>query len=136
MKQYSVLFADDDHDFREKNTVALTAAGFKVTEAESAAQAHDIFASQSFDIAVINLVMERPDSGFTLAYQMKKLHPETPVVIVSAVNGEMGIHFGVDTPAERSWIKADAFLNKPLRYEQLESTIKRLLGCEESHHHH
>ncbi len=34
----------------------------------------------------------------------------------------------LDTPADRSWIKADAMLNKPLRSEQIVAEINRLLG--------
>lgn len=129
MKNYKLLFVDDDPDFRAENKPALEKLGFTVVEAESAADAEEKIAAEKFDLAIVDLMMEKADSGFTLAYKIKKAHPETPIVMVSAVNSEMGLHFSLETAAERSWIKADAFLNKPLRFEQLEYEIERLLGC-------
>lgn len=134
MKNYKLLFVDDDPDFRAENRGPLEALGFTVTEAESAADAESKMAAGPFDLAIVDLMMEKPDSGFTLAYRIKKAHPEMPIIMVSAVNSEMGLHFSLETAAERAWIKADAFLNKPLRFEQLEYEIERLLGCLSSSH--
>jgi len=38
--------------------------------------------------------------------------------------------FDASTKEERSWIKADLFLSKPIRHEQLLREIKRLLGLD------
>ena len=135
MKTYEILFVDDDPDFRRENCQALIAAGYAVTEAESAAQAEVAIASRKFDLAIVDLMMERADSGFTLAYHIKKQYPDMPIIMVSSVNSEMGLHFSLESAAERAWIKADAFLNKPLRYEQLEADIHNLLGIGNEQHH-
>jgi hypothetical protein len=49
------------------------------------------------------------------------------VILVTSVNSETGLGFGMATEEERSWIQADAMLAKPIRFEQLKSEIDRLL---------
>jgi hypothetical protein len=47
--------------------------------------------------------------------------------MVTAVAAETGLRFDTQSPGEKSWIKADAVLNKPIRVEQLEREMKRLI---------
>ena len=42
-----------------------------------------------------------------------------PVILVTAVASETGLDFDAATAEERGWIKADAVLDKPVRFEQL-----------------
>jgi CheY-like chemotaxis protein len=77
------------------------------------------------DIAVIDLMMEQNDDGFVLAYRLKKKYPDVPVIMVTAVTSETGIDF-TSAPDTGGWMKADALLQKPVRFEQLEAQIKRL----------
>ena len=69
--------------------------------------------------------MEQPDAGFTLCHHLRQKDPSTGDPGYS-VNSETGLDFDVATEAERSWIKADAFLRKPIRFEQLKREIDRL----------
>jgi CheY-like chemotaxis protein len=71
--------------------------------------------------------MENPDAGFTLCYHIRKRDPSIPVILVTSVNSETGMEFATATDRERSWIKADALLAKPVRFEQLRREIDRLL---------
>lgn len=128
MSDKRILFVDDDPDIREDNQTVLQNAGFNVVLADSLDAARDRLENETFDLLVTDLMMERADSGFTLAFHAKKLYPELPVVIISSVNSEHGIHFSLDSDAERAWIKADAFLNKPFRAEQLVYESQRLTG--------
>ncbi len=57
---------------------------------------------------------------------MKKKYPGMPVVLVTAVTSETGLEFDAATDEERSWVKADALLAKPVRFEQLKREIERL----------
>ncbi|MDO5580158.1 MAG: response regulator [Planctomycetia bacterium] len=127
MSKNRILFVDDDPDFRQEFCPLLEAAGYAVTQADSEKQAEELMAKDAFDLAVVDLRMERPDSGFTLAYHIKKQTPDFPIILVSAVNGEIGLNFSLNSKAERAWIKADAFLNKPLRFEQLKYEVERLI---------
>jgi hypothetical protein len=50
------------------------------------------------------------------------------VILVTGVAAETGIPFSAATREERIWIKADALLPKPIRFEQLQPEVERLLA--------
>jgi len=81
------------------------------------------------DIAVIDVMMDNPDSGFVLCYHIRKQDPTLPLILVTSVNSEAGLDFAMATEEERSWIKADALLSKPIRFEQLLGEINRVLAA-------
>lgn len=122
-----VLVVDDDLDFLTQIQVNLEAAGFDVTTAESQKQAEEYLEQNHPDVAVVDLMMEHPDAGFALSYHIKKKDPSIPVILVTAVTSETGLEFDASTDEERSWVKADAFLAKPVRIEQLLREINRFL---------
>ena len=61
-----------------------------------------------------------------LSYHIKKKYPGLPVILVTGVAAETGLEFDSTTGEERSWIKADRVLAKPIRFEQLAAEIHRL----------
>ena len=71
-------------------------------------------------------MMENQDSGFILAYKTKKMYPDVPVIIATAVSSETGMVFGLDED-EKNWIKADQYLEKNIRPDQLQREINKLL---------
>jgi CheY-like chemotaxis protein len=73
-------------------------------------------------------MMDNPDSGFTLCYRIRKQDPTIPVIMVTSVNSETGLEFDMCTDEHSSWIRADALLSKPIRFEQLKGEIDRLLN--------
>jgi len=124
----TILVVDDDVDFREQMQVQFEAAGFKVVAAAGQQPAEAVLKTVRPDLAVVDLMMEHMDGGFALAYHIKKLDPSIPVILVTGVTGETGMDFDAQTAEERSWIKADAFLAKPVRFEQLFGEVRRLLN--------
>ena len=123
----TVLLVDDDPDFLLQERTYLEKAGFEVVTAVGHRQAEEVLARLEPDLAVVDLMMETPDAGFTLCYHLRKQYPNLPVILVTSVNQETGLDFATSTAAERSWIKADAMLSKPIRFEQLQREIDRLL---------
>ncbi len=125
-----VLVVDDDPDFRQQLRMQLEAAGYEVTTAEGETAADALLETMKPDLVILDLMMERADGGFALSYRLKKRYPDVPVVMVTGVQHETGLDFTTDTPAERAWIKADAVLGKPVRFEQLKRELSRLLPRE------
>ena len=123
-----VLVVDDDPDFRDQMVLQLQAAGYDVASAPGQAEAEKLLDDVQPDIAIIDLMMEHVDGGFALCYHIKKRLPDTPVIIVTGVASETGLEFDAATEEERSWVKADALLAKPVRFEQLQREIERLLN--------
>lgn len=119
--------ADDDPDYLFQMKILLQNAGYQVIAADSQAQAEEIIASVKPDLAILDLMMEKDDSGFILSYKIKKLYPAVPVILATAVSQETGISFGFDMEEDRSWIKADLYLEKGIRQDQLLMEIEKLL---------
>ncbi len=124
----TVLVVDDDPDFLLQQKMWLEGAGYTVLTADTADDAERLADNEDIDIAVVDLMMEDVDSGFTLCYHIKKTKPDVPVIMVTGVQSETGMEFDAATDEERAWIKADVLLTKPVRLEQLTGEIERLLG--------
>ena len=126
-KKQTILLVDDDEDFVFQLKAQLEAAGFNILVAHTAKQAVEHLAAVRPDLAVLDLMMEKPDVGFTLCYRIKKKDPSIPVIMITSVTSETKLEFDAATKEERSWIKADVLLPKPIRFEQLQREIARWL---------
>lgn len=126
-KKYTVLLADDDPDYLFQVAYHLRKCGYEVVAAESQSEAEQVFSKMKPDIAVFDLMMESDDSGFILCYKIKRLYPGVPVILATAVARETGVTFGLSSEQERDWIRADLYLEKGVRPEQLDQAIKKLL---------
>ncbi|MDF1575169.1 MAG: response regulator [Bacteroidales bacterium] len=127
MRKKTILLADDDPDviFQVKHHLELW--GYEVVAVESRVEAERYLESGCPDLAILDLMMEEEDSGFILSYRIKKCRPDVPVIISTAVAAERGISFDINSPGSRSWIKADHYLEKGFRMEQLRLLIQKYL---------
>ena len=123
-----ILVADDDVDYLFQIRLHLQNIGCEVITVESQKEAEQFLEKNKPDLAIYDLMMESEDSGFILSYKTKQKYPDVPVVIATAVSSETGISFGLNTEDEKRWIKADLYLEKDIRKEQLEKEIEKLLG--------
>lgn len=116
-----ILLVDDDIDLLEQNKLLLESKGFTVVTAESGEDGFKLFQKEKPDAAIVDLIMEQMDSGFILAYKIKKSEhgKRIPVFILTSATYETGFKFGVSTPEEREWIKCDGILNKPVIVDEL-----------------
>ncbi len=122
-----ILIVDDDLDFLNVLRTALEARGHRVRAAESARAARELVQARRPDLVVADLMMEEPDAGFSLCHYIKRQDPTIPVLLVTGVTAETGLRFDAGTGEERAWIQADGVLDKPVRLEQLEAELRRLL---------
>lgn len=122
-----ILVVDDDFDLLDQLRLQLEKRGFAVLTAESQADGEKMIEENAPDLAIFDLMLENPDGGFVLSHKLKKKSPDTPVIIVTGVAAETGFTFSADTEEMRSWVKADAVMDKAIRIDQLENEINRLL---------
>lgn len=122
-----VLVVDDDPDILEQVELVLKANSYDVTTASSAAIAEECLIAAQPDMVILDLMMEQMDSGFVLCHQIKKLYPNMPIIMLTAVTASTGLDFDVKTPEAKSWIKADCILDKPVRAEELLNAVRKLL---------
>jgi len=127
LKNKSVLIADDDMDSLTQLSLQMKNMGMIVLEAGTQKEAEEIIEKTKPDLAIFDLMMDNRDSGFILSYKLKKKYPQVPVIIATAVTADTGMMFGLESSEEQSWIKADLYLEKGLRPEQLQIEIKKLL---------
>ena len=121
-----VLIVDDDPDYLFQLKHHGESFGFNVITAESVVEAEEAM-KQKPDLAILDLMMETQDAGFVLSYKIKKAYPDVPVIIATSVTAETGINFHLDSEEDRQWIKADLYLEKGIRSDQLHREISKLL---------
>lgn len=124
----TILLADDDPDIIFQVKHHLENQGYQVVAVESREEAERYLESECPDLAILDLMMEEEDSGFILSYKIKKCHPEVPVIISTAVAAERGISFDMNSPGSKSWIRADHYLEKGFRMDQLLILIEQYLA--------
>ena len=78
-----ILVAEDDRDFGNILTQYITISGFDVTLGRDGKEAWELFNQSKFDICVLDVMMPEMD-GFTLAEKIKEIHPEVPVIFLTA----------------------------------------------------
>jgi two-component system, OmpR family, response regulator len=122
-----ILIIDDDVDFLQQMQYHLQNIGYRVSTANSQKEGEKFLENEKPDLLIVDLMMENEDSGFIIAYKSKKKYPDVPVIIATAVTSETGMVFGINNKEEKNWIKADLYLEKNLRPDQLERELKKLL---------
>ena len=130
MEKKRILIADDDIDFITQLECYLTSRGYDTISARDEKTAMKLIQDEKFDLAILDLMMDNQDTGFILGYRIKKKSQDIPVILVTAVTKETGYRFNLNNENNQAWIKADAVLNKNIRYEQLQKEINRLLSTE------
>ncbi len=127
MKRKIIFIADDDFDYLFQMRYQIERWGYEVVTAESQREAEEILSKLKPDLAILDLMMENDDSGFILSYKIKKKYPDLPVIIATAVSAETGMSFGLGSEEDKKWIKADVYIEKGMRPEQLKVEIEKLL---------
>jgi DNA-binding response OmpR family regulator len=127
IEKKKILLVDDDTDYLFQLTIALEDMGFEVIAAQTQQEAENIIAKLKPDLAILDLMMENQDTGFILCHIIKNKYPDVPIIIASAVTAETGLLFDVESEEDRQWIKADLFLDKGIRNDQLHKEINKLL---------
>jgi CheY-like chemotaxis protein len=124
---FTILVADDDPDYLYQTISNLERSGYRTVAVESQSEAELYISKFKPDLAIFDLMMESDDSGFILCYKIRKKYPDVPVILATAVSHETGLSFSLDSEHEKSWIRADRYLEKGIRAEQLDQEIMKLL---------
>jgi CheY-like chemotaxis protein len=122
-----ILLIDDDVDLIEMNRALLTVMGYDVDFAYNGEEGIEKINAWQPDLVLLDVMMNSPGEGFEVARRIKSDHNlcKIPVVMLSAVNNESG--FSLRVGPDQEWNPVDAFIDKPVRKEQLLKTIRNLL---------
>jgi two-component system, OmpR family, response regulator len=124
----TILIVDDDIDYLFQTRLNIEQFGYSVITAESQKEAEQLIEKVKPDLAILDLMMENEDSGFVLAFKMKNKYPDVPIIIATAVAAETGMSFGLVSEEDRKWIKADLYIEKGIRADELHKEIRKLLN--------
>ncbi|MBN1632399.1 MAG: response regulator [Thermoleophilia bacterium] len=130
---WNILFVDDDRDFLDAQAAYFGSHGHSVSTVESSQEAFDLLETAVPDIIFLDLMMERYDSGFRLAHELRKddRFAGTPIVMLSGVARETGQRFDQEGQGLLSWSQLDRFVDKPATGKQLLSLAEELLGAKD-----
>lgn len=123
----NILVVDDDIDILEQVGFVLASEGWNIIRAQGQKEGEEALLTTVPDLAVLDLMMENMDSGFVLCHHVKRLYPDTPVILLTAVKAQTGLDFHPQSDEAASWVKADVVLDKPVRPEQLKAEARRLM---------
>ena len=127
-KKTKILLVDNDVDFIDLNKAVLENSGFDVAVAFAGREVMDKVKFEQPDLIVLDLMMEKHDTGFGVARALKAdpIYRDIPILMLTAVLGETGMDFNQNL--DGYWMKTDSFANKPLSPEELIKRINELLA--------
>jgi DNA-binding NtrC family response regulator len=115
-----ILIADDDPSTCEFFVELLDDVGGSIETRQDPRDAIDLASRERFDVVVSDINFERELSGIDVLKAVKRSHPDTEVVLISA--------FGtLDTAIEAVRLGAFDFVSKPFDVEGVRQTIRRAL---------
>lgn len=114
-----ILLAEDDFDYASILKQYLELSGFSITWAKDGEEALSKFSEAKPDICVFDVMMPKMD-GFTLAEKVIALHPEIPVVFLTAKGMK-------DDKIKGLRLGADDYVVKPFEADELILRIKNIL---------
>ena len=126
-----VLVVDDDPDVRLFSTTVLEENGYTPIEAVNGEEGMEVIKKEMPDLLILDVLMPR-ESGIRLYRKLKtdKSLKEIPVIVMSGIaersfqrSQKVLTEFG-DIPVS----EPEAYLEKPVKAELLEETIKKVLG--------
>lgn len=122
----TILLIDDDVDLVEAYKVIVTQHGHEVEVAYSADQARERLKSSRPDAIVLDVMMERQDSGFELAREISQQFPDLPIIMLTAVHQAVpkSFHFEPD----ETWLPVVKFIDKPVDPAVLADEINTALA--------
>ena len=126
----TILFVDDDRDFLDAQAAFFRARGFVVWTADREQDARELLETRSPDVIVLDLMMERADTGVTLSHQIKQREPlrKVPIILLTGVVAATGCRLDLDVAALRRWSGIDVYLDKPVTGRQLLRVVEEQIA--------
>lgn len=114
-----ILVVEDEESLATGLEYNLKEEGYAVTIAADGKQAIDCFASDSFDLVVLDIMLPYLD-GFQVAEKMREKDPQIPILILTARSGLKDRLKGLE-------IGADDYMTKPFHLNELLLRVKGML---------
>ena len=120
MKMRRILIVDDLEDVRDMLLEILGALGYEAQTANDGTEALAKLESDPFDMLISDVKMPTMD-GLSLLKSVKQQSPDFPVLLIAGHQSSVAL-------SEAVHCRADGFLQKPFRIEQLSEAVQRALN--------
>lgn len=120
LEEKTILVVDDEDGVRESVREILSDEGYRVLEAASGTIVAEIIRKERPRLVLLDIWMPEMD-GIGLLKEIKKMEPETNVVMISG-------HGNIHTAVTATKFGAFDFIEKPLSLDGLLLTVRRALG--------
>lgn len=118
-----VLIIEDDEEMRALLRDVIEEDGYKTDSVNNGSEAFRKLVKESFDLIITDIRMPGL-TGLDILPGMKKLHPEAPIIIITA--------FGSEEVQRKALERgATVYLEKPLRFHELRTLIREIISSKE-----
>lgn len=118
----TVLYVEDDPDYREAVRAILESGGYDVLEAETAEEGLKIFREARPDIALVDMMMEEVDAGVNLVRELRAAGEDVEVFLLTSLGDALSM--------TKDWrdLSLAGVLQKPVRAETLLALLRAKTG--------
>jgi CheY-like chemotaxis protein len=129
MSKAKILLVDDDPDFILAIQAILENDDYEVVSAMNREEGMEKLKSEKPDLAVLDVMMERPNDGFEMSRQIREDESlkSIPLIMLTSIDGLTGINFKAAMKND-DWLPVDSYLEKPVEPEAILTEIKNLLA--------
>ena len=114
-----ILLVEDDHNLGLLLQETLGLQGFNVMLCRDGEEASRVFLNNTFDLCLIDVMLPRKD-GFALARDIRRIHPDVPIVFLTARSLQ-------EDRIEGFRIGGDDYVTKPFSLEELVLRVRAVL---------
>ena len=114
-----MLLVEDDPPIREVTTLALEAAGFRVTAARDGREALAQYRSGHYDVVVLDVMLPALD-GYEVCRRIRRESAAVPIVMLSAKSDTVDVVVGLE-------LGADDYVTKPFESAELVARLRAVL---------
>lgn len=115
-----ILVIEDEQELLQDISKGLTLKGYAVDQADDGKNGCQMAVDEEYDLIVLDLNLPGMD-GFSILKELRREHPQTKVLILSA-NSEL------DSKLSGFELGASDYLTKPFHFAELEARIRVLLN--------
>lgn len=116
--QARILIAEDEAPLRNLVRMSLETSGHHVTTVNDGEEALRVFASEPFDLVIVDIMMPRID-GFGVCQQIR-MRSDVPIIMLTALGG-------VDDMVRGFELGADDYIAKPFAFKEVQARIRAIL---------
>jgi len=118
----TILYVEDDADFRQAIRTMLEAGGYAMVEASTAEEGLEQYRQHQPDLLLVDLMMEEVDAGTNLVTQLRADGVSVPIYLLTSLGDTLATIKNADE------LGIAGVLQKPVRAQTLLAILKTKLG--------